>query len=56
MRERYLSIKEIIDDIDQTQPNLKAARTRERAEEMERLNSELVSKDKEMKKVNWMLQ
>ena len=55
MREKYCDIKTIIDDIDQTQPNLRAAAVRGYAEEMERLNSELVAKDKEMKKTDWML-
>ena len=56
MREKYSSIKNIVDEIDRTQPNLKAAVVKGYSEEMERLNNELVAKDKEMKKVNWMLQ
>ena len=55
MREKYLEITQIIENIDKTQPNLKAQAVRDYEEQMQRLNSELVAKDKEMKNINWQL-
>ena len=56
MKQRYIEIKAIIDEIEQTQPNLKAAAVRSHEEQMEKLNSEFIAKDKEMKKMNLLLQ
>ena len=42
----------IIDDIENTIPNLKAQAVREVEEKVQKLEQDLISKDKEMKKVN----
>ena len=52
MKERYESISKIIEDIDGTAPNLKAQAVSAIEEKMRKLEQELVSKDKEMKKIN----
>ena len=56
MKEKYESISKIIEDIDATAPNLKADAVRSIEEQMRKLELELISKDKEMKKVNQKVQ
>ena len=52
MKDRYESISKIIEDIDRTAPNLKANAVSAIEEQMRKLEQELISKDKEMKKIN----
>lgn len=52
MKERYESITKIIEQIDATAPNLKSNAVREIEEQMRKLEMDLISKDKEMKKIN----
>ena len=56
MKERYESISKIIEDIDATAPNLKSNAVKDIEEQMRKLELELISKDKEMKKVNTKVQ
>lgn len=56
MKEKYESISKIIEDIDATAPNLKANAVKQYQDQIRKLEQELVSKDKEMKKINYKLQ
>lgn len=52
MKARYEDIVEIIEQVNQTAPNLKAQTVRKVDDKMRRLEQELIAKDKEMKKMN----
>jgi len=55
MRDKFLKISEIIEEIDNLQPNLRTKAVKSVEEQMRKLEQELVAKDKEMKKVNGQL-
>ena len=52
MQDRYENIDNLIKKIEATAPNLRAQVTREIQPEMKRLETEMIAKDKEMRKIN----
>ncbi len=52
MQDRYENIDELIKKIEATAPNLRATVVREVQPEMKKLETEMIAKDKEMRKIN----
>lgn len=56
IKEKYNEICEVIQCIDKLPPNLKANAVRTNEEKIDRLNSEVIQLDKQMKRTNLLLQ